>query len=128
MKLFSALFFAGSLALAAGAGDLDFKCRSEAKNGRLIQIKLRQLSQGSVREGVKTPFELAVETLNSVMRDRIGELKVFRGFLETEDVMVHFNSLDKKVNLTLYLDELEQTILSIKGKPRVQLECDEHRW
>ncbi len=130
MKLIALILLAASSSYAADARPLEynFVCRSEGHlNKPITQIRLKNLTTGIVKEGVKVPFELKVETLQARTRE-VVQVFTYRGLLETEDVHLFFNSLDKKVNLNMYLDELEATTLTIKGQKPVDLICDEHRW
>ncbi len=101
---------------------LDFKCSSSNSGNKLkTTIQLTQLNRRPIDENVKIPFQLEVKRAEA-------KPVVYKGHIETEDVHVYFESLDKKVGLTIYLDELYETTLSIQGQKDVRLDCDEHRW
>ncbi len=101
---------------------LDFKCSSAHLRGKqIVTVQLTQLNRGPIDENVKVPFQLEVKKTGV-------KPVVYKGFIETEDVHVLFESLDKKVTLTIYLDELYETTLRVQGQKDVQLDCEEHRW
>ncbi len=101
---------------------LDFKCSSASSDGKLkTDIQLTQLNRNPINENVKIPFQLEVRTARA-------RPVVYNGHIVTEDVHVYFESIDKKVSLTIYLDELYETTLHVQGQKDVRLDCEEHRW
>lgn len=123
-----------SFALQANAArpnrqPLDFVCKSESQTGKSVTVvQLTQINQSEIPENVKIPFQLEIRTVNA----RTGKVEtkpaVVNGYLITEDVHVFFESLDKKVSLRIYLDELYETTLRIRGQKEVRMDCEEHRW
>lgn len=72
---------------------------------------LTQIGDEEVREGQKHTFMLEVYEGNSskpVLAEKVT--------VETEGVMFAFKNSAKKIKGMIYLDELDQTYLTIKGK------------
>ena len=65
---------------------------------------------GSLKEGVKYDYTLEIYKKSQAYRDVEA-----KGQVETEDVMFNFESNDKKITLSVYMDELDQTTLTVDG-------------
>lgn len=121
-KIILGLIVSLSLSQAFGyrGGELDMKCESVrgAQNAVPVKVLFRQLDQRSFVEGQKVPFELVVQTqgANKVVSK-------FNGIVETEDVMVFFNTQDQRVHVTFFLDEMDQNSLKIFGQEYL-LNCE----
>ncbi|MES2962697.1 MAG: hypothetical protein V4760_02330 [Bdellovibrionota bacterium] len=66
---------------------------------------------GSLKEGVKYDFVLSLYTDNQAHTS-----KEFTGTVETEDVMFSFQSKDGKLSFQVYMDEMDQSSLTVDGK------------
>lgn len=81
-------------------------------------LVLTQVYDRDIKEGVRERFTLEVYPAG-VKQPRL----VKSGYVSTEDVMFQFESDDKKVSVSLYMDEMDQTTLSEKGKKDVSFDC-----
>ena len=107
----------------------NFTCASEPEIGKNItQIRLKNLLNEEVKEGEKYPFQITVETLNPKTGAVVGKPLVYRGILETEDVHLFFVSTNKEVKYRMYLDELNESQLTLKGQKSIQVLCEEPQW
>ncbi|MES3036476.1 MAG: hypothetical protein V4736_01095 [Bdellovibrionota bacterium] len=71
-----------------------------------------------IKEGVKYKYTLALYRTNTYSPD----LEV-KGTVETEDVMFDFTSNDKRVSFSIFMDEMDQSNLSIRGEESSQFVC-----
>jgi hypothetical protein len=108
-------FLAGSSAHAAGT---QYVCK-EITGGNKRTAVLTQDGNQRIREGVEVPFHL--EILPS--GESVPTLAV-RGTVQTEDVMFTFKSQDESVTFGIYLDEMDQAYLSVRGKKDVRFDCN----
>jgi hypothetical protein len=113
------------------SGDHNFICKSHSLvNGPKKVVRLKQMNTQQVREGKKIPFLLEYWNTPAYPRPNAVAPRVFShyGIVEIEDVMFRFVSHDKKVSLTIFLDELNETTLYIDGRAVAQqMLCDEPR-
>jgi hypothetical protein len=104
---------------AYSSGDLDMKCISQgaaAGSPYPISVQLKQMTGESFKENEKVPFAVAIKSVRPIGQEVLIRPVVYTGQLETEDVMVNFASDDSKVQLSIYLDELDQSSITIEGK------------
>ncbi len=134
MKLFAILLLtalSASISFAAAPRPYllyNITCVSESENGKNItQVSLKNLLNEEVKEGEKYPFQLTIETLNSKTGAVVGKALVYRGLLETEDVLLKFVSTNKEVKYSMYLDEWEGSTLRFKGQKEIEVNCNPDR-
>jgi hypothetical protein len=72
----------------------------------------------SLKEGEKYSYTLELFEKSEVMSD----LRV-EGTVETEDVMFSFTSNDGKVSFMIFMDEMDQSHLTLNGKDAGQFTC-----
>lgn len=132
MKMFITLLVTlfGFQSQAWQNNELDFVCRSRpnSQNRYPIRAALKQTANGPVREGVKVPFQLELKEIRPFNQEILIRPQVYQGFVTTEDVLLTFESHDKKVQMTIYMDELDQTELQFSYGKKLHMDCDEHRW
>jgi hypothetical protein len=73
-------------------------------------VVLTQLNDKKIEENVAAPFMLELYEAVDVTPDL-----VVKGDVLTEDVMFAFESKDKSVRFQIYLDELDESTLTLKG-------------
>lgn len=127
------LFAAFSTQAARPNVDHNFTCRSEKKPYQWGKAaRLKQIGSQKIVEGKKIPFVLEVFAVPPTRRPG-GPMLVaprvfsYYGVVVTEDVMLNFESHDKKVSLSVFMDELDQTTLIVDGS-KTHMTCEEHRW
>lgn len=101
-------------------GGTKYICKEITKNSwdNKKTMILTQIGHSSIEESVKYPFLLEVfESGNSrpVLSEKVT--------VETEDVMFGFSNKAKKISGMIYLDELEETYLTI-GKKEIRFNCN----
>lgn len=108
-----------SVSTSSFAG-IKYICKEITKNSwdNKKTMILTQIGNASVEEGVKYPFQLEVfESGNSraILSEKVT--------VETEDVMFGFSNKAKKISGMIYLDELEETSLTV-GKKEYRFNCN----
>lgn len=109
----------------AKQGGNDYTCRSLAiKNQTRTQVQLHQLNHGRVEEGLNTPYEITIQTVHAKTFRPMGKALVYRGFVQTEDVMFKFESLNKQVEFMIFMDEENENWLKVTGQKHVIMSCE----
>ncbi len=117
MKLIIAFLVLTASALSFAGEKYICKEKKESWESKKTFI-LTQIGDAQVKEGVKYSFILEVFEGNSskpVMTEKV--------IVETEDVLFGFKNTAKKISGMIYMDELEGSWLSIKGK-KIYFDCN----
>ena len=113
MKFIYALFMLATLSALAGES---FECTESKPYGPGdSSIKLTQVGNARIREGIRYPFKLEFFAKGK-------KVSTQRVTVVTEDVMYEFSN--KSIRGRIYADELDVAIMWIKGK-KVNLDCSE---
>ncbi len=91
------------------------------ENEKILQTTavLTPAQEGEVQEGVPHPYRLALFNGANAVEELESE-----GVVMLEDVMFEFKSTDaKKARFMLYLDEMEESSLSIAGEEKGDFIC-----
>lgn len=112
MKLVLMTLVAALISTSAMAAD-KIVCREQS--GKKITVVVspgEQLAVGANEDlDSRSQGIIEVYTKNVIISDIAVE-----GVIETEDVMYSFVSKNKKVSLRIFLDEMDQTTLTLNGK------------
>ncbi len=81
-------------------------------------IVLTPKGDGKLEEG--KPFGYYLESFTGASNTSTWSVE---GAVKTEDVMFNFVSKDLNTTVRLYMDELDQTVLSVKGKKYASYIC-----
>jgi hypothetical protein len=109
-----------ALSFAVHADSLKYVCQKigAANKPGNTTVVVQQIEDGKLTEG--TPKRFSLETFKDSMTS--AELST-EGNVETEDVNFDYTSDDGKVTFHIYLDELDQSALSIDGKDQGRFVC-----
>ena len=117
MRSYLALIFLFT-GLSASAEGVKYFCKERAEFKRRTVV-LTQLNGATAKEGFKTPYRFEVYTDSTK-----PEISVL-GLVETQDAMFVFTSNDKTYSFEIFMDELDQASLSVKGQDKTTpYECN----
>ena len=108
-----ALMVSSVFSASAFAGEKLVCNEYSRRTSKLLQstVVLTPLKDGVLREGEKFPYRLERFAGAAVM----AELEI-DGSVVTEDVSLEFTSKDKKVRFHVYMDEMNESGLTLQGK------------
>lgn len=115
------IFLTSMLSLSAWANTKVVCRETEGPRTTVVLTLLQknpQLSNGHLNEG--QPYDYLLEVYAS---DVVSPDISAKGTVITEDVLFAFESKDKKINFSLYMDEMDQCSLQIPGQKRINLIC-----
>ena len=121
MKFFIALFAFVLISSSTFASDEKITCNEIVlMNGDVSRtMVLTKISVRPLREGEKAPYKL--ELFKGKKNILILSEKVI---VETEDVQFMFENKAKKISGMIYMDELDQTSLTLKNED-INFDCNE---
>lgn len=102
---------------SAQAAGTQYICK-ELQGDETRTVVLTQVGSRKIVEGKKEPFVLELYKTGQKT-----PLLVAEGTVETEDVMFNFTSADKRTVFGIYLDELDQSYLTLKGQKTSYFDC-----
>lgn len=103
--------------MSTEAAGVKYICKEIVNYGPKQTLILTQVSDQVLREDVKERFLLEVYE-GSEKQPRL----ISKGYVITEDVMVNFVSDNKKIKTIIYLDEMEETVLTV-NKKETKFDC-----
>lgn len=105
------------LSLNAFAGEAYTCTQLDVVGGPGLTLTLTQIGDSEIREGRPYRFHLVLAAPGAVILDEVATV-------QTEDVMFSFRVKSKPIKGMIYLDELDQTWLTIKGQ-RMDFDCND---
>ncbi len=115
MLIITLILFSGLVARADGA---KYFCKERAEFEKRTVV-LTQVTDLAIKEGDKTSFTLEIYTYSKTPQISV------KGTVEMKDVMLTFTSQDQKVRFEIYMDELDQASLNLKGENKsIPFECN----
>jgi hypothetical protein len=108
-----ALMVSCVLSASAFAGEKLVCNEYSRRTSKLLQttVVLTPMKEGEIREGQKFPYRLE----RFVGAEVMANLEV-EGTVLTEDVSFEFTSKDKKLSFHVYMDEMNESGLTLEGK------------
>lgn len=109
------------IAAAVHAEPVKLVCQKyNRSSGHMLKqtVVLQQTGQGKLEEGTPMKFQLEIFEGSESWTDTSVS-----GLVETEDVMFKFTSDDGKITFHVFMDELEESSLSIDGKDQGDYVC-----
>jgi hypothetical protein len=101
---------------------MNFSCQETNKKSPKTII-LKKATLKPIKENEPVAYELKI-----IQAPAVGSepevVMTAKGVVITEDVIFDFTSLDKKVRVKIYLDELDMAYLTLNGKESY-LNCEE---
>lgn len=109
-----------ALGLSMSAAADKYVCRelSGKKVTAVLTLTDKNAINGQIKEG-----EIYDYLLEVYRGDVVSAEKTIKGTVETEDVMFNFSANDKSASMTIYMDEMDQASLELKGEKSIRLVC-----
>lgn len=125
VAMVSLVLVSGSSALAsdtfvAGQNILNMKCSPKDSQASVFyNIKVTSLVNAENNEDMPIPAKLTFVRLLKVGQEMMVVPKVYQGKYVYEDVVHQFADDNGEASLIFYADEMDQTVLTVKGKDTV---------
>jgi hypothetical protein len=127
MKIGSTIFVVTMLLSVNSLATTKFVCREKSDAGNAISVVLESQDKKSElnKEGskIKATLEIYDTEKKKFAIDNLLPTTSAKGIVEFEDVNLYFTSEDKKINLTIYLDGLTESIMSLEDGEDINLTC-----
>lgn len=94
-------------------------CREQSGENMTVVVTTFAELPVTENENLDERFEATIEIYG---KETTSPKISIDGIVETEDVMYNFKSLNKKVSFSAYMDEMDQSSVTVNGK-RTRLVC-----